>query len=271
MRSDGFATVTWRVRFTLEYDGGGFAGWQLQPGQATVQGALEQALSVLYGGRSIRVHGAGRTDAGVHATGQVAHANLPDLRHHADRLRLSLNALTPPGLVVHDIAPASPEFDARKSATARVYRYRLATRPLAYERQYVWSVPKALSFALLSRCAQALPGTHSFASFCVARSAARGTDCRILEARWRRSGSEWHFDICGNRFVHGMVRSLVGTMVAVAEGRMTVEAFGDLLARPSRKGAAAPAPAQGLTLVRVFYPGDPEPRRAQPRKRTKRQ
>lgn len=251
--------MTVRVRFDLEYDGGGFSGWQLQPGELTVQGALEHALSVVFGGARIRVHGAGRTDSGVHAEGQVAHANLPDLRGGADRLKLSLNALTPPGLVVHSITPAPADFDARKSATARIYRYRLANRLLACGRQYVWSVPRPLSFALLSRCAQALPGTHSFASFCVARSAGRGTECRILEARWRRSGSERHFEICGNRFVHGMVRSLVGSMVAVAEGRMTVEAFCDLLSRPNRKGAAPPAPAHGLSLVRVLYPGDPGP------------
>lgn len=261
--------MTVRVRLDLEYDGGGFSGWQLQPGLATVQGALEQALSVVFGGRKIRVHGAGRTDTGVHATGQVAHANLPDLRMGADRLRLSLNALTPPGLVVHAVTEATPEFDARRSATARVYRYRLAHRPLACGRQYVWSVPRPLSFALLSRCARALPGTHSFSSFCVARSAARGTECRILDARWRRTGSEWHFEICGNRFVHGMVRSLVGTMVAVAEGRMTVEAFCELLSRSARKGAAAPAPAHGLTLVRVLYPDDPGPKRRFQRRRMK--
>lgn len=260
--------MTWRIRLDLEYDGSGFSGWQLQPGQATVQGALEKALSVLYAGRTIRVHGAGRTDAGVHATGQVAHANLPDLRHAPERLKLSLNALTPDGLVVHGLAPAAPDFDARRSARARVYRYRLATRPLAYERQYVWSVPKALSFARLTQCARALPGTHSFASFCVAKSAGRGTECQILASRWRRAGSEWQFEICGNRFVHGMVRSLVGTMVAVAEGRMTVEEFRVLLERPSRQGAPAPAPSHGLTLVKVLYPGDPEPNsRARPRKR----
>lgn len=250
-----------RVRLDLEYDGGGFFGWQLQPGKTTVQGALEKALSVLYQGRTIRVHGSGRTDAGVHATGQVAHVLLPDQRHSLARVGLSLNALTPPSLVVHRVSIVDSQFDARRTAVARIYRYRLASRPLAYGRQYVWSVPRPLSFAQLGRCAEALPGSHSFASFCVAKSAGRGTECRILWARWRRSREEWRFEICGNRFVHGMVRSLVGTMVAVAEGRLSVESFRGLLTEPNRRGAAPPAPAHGLTLVQVLYPGDRMPRR----------
>jgi tRNA pseudouridine38-40 synthase len=251
--------VSWRVRIDLEYDGSGFSGWQLQPGRATVQGALEQALSTLFAGRAIRVHGAGRTDAGVHATGQVAHVSLPDARHSPERLRHSLNALTPDALVVHSVTAVAATFDARRSACWRAYRYRLSTRPRACGRQYVWFLPGPLSFRLLQRCAEALPGSHSFTSFCVATSAGRGTQCRILEARWRRRGSEWHFDIRGNRFVHGMVRSLVGTMVRVAEGRLTVEDFGLLLSHPARGRCAPPAPAHGLTLVRVAYAGEAQP------------
>ena len=114
--------MTVRVRLDLEYDGGGFSGWQLQPGRTTVQGALEHALATVFGGRRIRVHGAGRTDTGVHAEGQVAHANLPEPLPKLDRLRLSLNALTPPGLVVREVAVVPPGFDARRSAMARVNR-----------------------------------------------------------------------------------------------------------------------------------------------------
>lgn len=251
--------MSFRVRFDLEYDGGSFSGWQLQPGKTTVQGTLERALSVLYQGRKIRVHGAGRTDAGVHATGQVAHAVLPDQRHTPERLRRSLNALSRPSLVVHDVQPVPSDFDARRSARARTYLYRLSVRPVACGRQYVWSVPRPLSFAALRRCAEALPGSHSFASFCVAKSAVRGTECNIFWSRWRRVQTEWRFEICGNRFVHGMVRSLVGTMVSVAEGRLTLQSFRALLSRSNRKGAAPPAPAHGLTLVRVLYAEDTLP------------
>ena len=248
--------MTRRVRIDLEYDGTGFCGWQLQPGVTTVQGTLEDALGVLHSGRKIRVTGAGRTDAGVHATGQVAHAVLPDARYTVERLCHALNALTPEEIVVHRVCEVPATFDARRSACWRAYRYRLSASRLACGRQYVWSVAEPLSWRLLSRCAEALPGSHSFTSFCVASSAGKGTVCRILEARWRRRGTEFHFDIRGNRFVHGMVRSLVGTMVAVASGRMTVEDFKLLLLRPARGRSAPPAPAHGLTLVKVAYAGE---------------
>lgn len=241
-----------RVRLDVEYDGSDYSGWQVQPGELTVQGTLEKALAVLYK-KPIRLHGSGRTDSGVHATGQVAHAVLPDLRHSLARLRHSLNALTPPSLVVQAVTEVDPEFDARRGARWRHYRYRLSTRLMACERAYVWCHPEPLSFALLTRCAEALPGSHDFTSFCVARSADKGARCRILEARWRRRGREWHFDIRADRFVHGMVRSLVGTMVRVAEGRMTATDFRSLLARPRRGRCAPPAPACGLTLVKVSY------------------
>lgn len=244
--------MSWRVRFDLEYDGSDYSGWQLQPGVPTVQGALEAALGVVFG-KPVRVWGAGRTDAGVHATGQVAHAILPDQLHAPERLCHSLNALTPASLVVHRITPVPGSFDARRSALWREYRYRLATSPLACQRQYVWYVPGSLSRPLLARCAEALPGSHHFSSFCVARSAGKGTLCRILDAGWRRRGREWHFDIRADRFVHGMVRALVGSMVAVGSGRMTVEEFLSLLERPDRRRCAPPAPAHGLTLVKVAY------------------
>lgn len=247
--------MSWRVRLDIEYDGTDFSGWQVQPGAFTVQGALEGALQVLYG-KSIRVCGSGRTDAGVHATGQVAHAVLPDLRHSPDRLYQSLNALTPDSLVVQAVREVDSAFDARRNACWRRYLYRLSTQRLACERQYVWCHPGPLSYRLLTRCAEALPGSHHFSSFCVARSVGKGTLCRILDARWRKRDREWHFDIRGLRFVHGMVRALVGTMVAVAAGRMSLGDFEGLLTRPQRGRGAPPAPACGLTLVKVAYAGE---------------
>jgi len=241
-----------RVRLDLEYDGTEFSGWQLQPGRNTVQASVESAFRVLYG-RTVRVAGSGRTDAGVHALGQVAHANLPDLRYPLPRLCHSLNALTPDSVVVHSVRAVAPTFDARRSALWRLYRYRLSTRRVACGRQYVWWPGERLSFALLQASAKSLPGLHDFTSFCVAKSAVRGASCRIEAARWLRRRGEWHFEVRGHRFVHGMVRSLVGSMVAVAAGRARLEDFEVLLSSPSRRGAAAPAPACGLTLVKVAY------------------
>jgi tRNA pseudouridine38-40 synthase len=157
-------------------------------------------------------------------------------------------------VVVHAISEVDSRFDARRSALCRDYVYRLSRTRVAYGRQFVWSVKQPLSLRALRHCAAALPGTHSFTSFCVAASAGRGTRCHVMEARWKTSGHEWRFHIRANRFVHGMVRSLVGTMVEVGAGRMSVQQFQELLRQPSRRHAGPPAPALGLCLVGIEYP-----------------
>jgi tRNA pseudouridine38-40 synthase len=245
--------VSWRSRIDIEYDGSDFAGWQIQPNLPTVQGALEKALLQLYG-RPVRLYGAGRTDAGVHAKGQVAHALIPNRRYDALRLVEGLNALTPDAVVVHGVSEVDSGFDARRSALYRDYLYRLSRSRVAYGRQFVWSVTRPLALRALRQCAAALPGTHRFTSFCVAASAGRGTECHVMEARWQTSDHEWQFHIRANRYVHGMVRSLVGTMVEVGVGKMTVEQFCELLSRPSRKKSGQRAPARGLCLVAIKYP-----------------
>lgn len=240
-----------RVRLDIEYDGTDFAGWQNQPGLRTVQGELERALSTALR-KSVRVVGAGRTDAGVHALGQVAHADLPascDLT----RLLASLNALTPPSIAVLGLQDVPDTFDARRSATRRTYRYRLAWRPLAYGRAYVWVLRQKPSLARLKACAESLPGVHDFASFCVASSAHKGTECRILEASWRSTEGEYRFVVTANRFVHGMVRSLVGSMVDVGLRRLALTDFEALLNGGRRRGTGPTAPANGLCLVEVGY------------------
>ena len=241
-----------RVRLDLEYDGTDFAGWQNQPGLRTVQGELERALKTALR-RPVRIVGAGRTDAGVHALRQVAHVDLPadcDLA----RLLASVNALTPLSIAVLGLKQVPGDFDARRSATERTYRYRLAWRPLAYGRAYVWILRQKPSLARMRACAEALPGVHDFASFCVARSAPKGTECRILEASWRSTEGEYRFVVTANRFVHGMVRSLVGSMVEVGLQRLTLTEFKALLTGARRRGTGPTAPACGLCLVEVGYP-----------------
>jgi len=240
-----------RIRIDLQYDGSGFVGWQRQPNAPSVQGALERAFEIALH-RKIAVTGAGRTDAGVHALGQVAHADIPgDTDLH--RLFASLNALTPDGVAVSKLRWAARDFDARRSATLRTYRFRVAPGPVAYERQYVWSVRKPLDYRLLRDAAEALPGRHDFVSFCVAGSARKGTVCRVQSAGWRRQRGELHFTISADRFVHGMVRSLVGTMVEVAAGKMSVADFRRLLRTRDRRHAGPTAPAHGLCLLKVKY------------------
>jgi tRNA pseudouridine38-40 synthase len=244
--------MAWRARLLVEYDGTDFAGWQRQPHTATIQAALEAAFAVVFK-RSVRVVGAGRTDAGVHALGQVAHVDLPGSAAAYPALCESLNALTPAAIAIRDVTGVSPDFDARRSARRRIYRYRLVPGRIACERQYVWQVRTPISLSRLRRCARALPGDRLFTSFCVAKSAAKGTRCRVYRARWLAAEGEYRFVIEADRFVHGMVRSLVGTMVEVAAGKMTVAGFEQLLAAPRRQAAGPTAPPYGLCLLRVEY------------------
>jgi len=242
-----------RVRLDIEYDGTDFAGWQTQPGLRTIQGELERALAVPLR-RPVRIVGAGRTDAGVHALRQVAHADLPadcDL----SRLFATVNALTPASIALLGLSRVSHDFHARRSATARAYRYRMACRAVAYGRAYIWSLRQRPSLVRMRECAEALPGVHDFASFCVARSAPKGTECRILTASWRSTEGEYRFHVSANRFVHGMVRRLVGAMVEVGLGRMTPADFRTLLTGARRRGTGPTAPACGLCLVEVMYEG----------------
>jgi tRNA pseudouridine38-40 synthase len=235
----------------IEYDGSQFAGWQRQANATTVQAEIERALKTALRSE-VRIVGAGRTDAGVHARGQVAHADLP-VGANLRKLAASLNALTPDSIAIHNLRWMPADFDARRSATARTYLYRLTLWPVAYGRAYVWQVRRPINSDALKQCAQALPGTHDFLSFCVAKSAAKGTECHVYDAHWRRHSLESWFVITANRFVHSMVRSLVGTMVDVAAGEMTLDEFHALLETPERRKAGTTAPAHGLCLLKVHY------------------
>jgi tRNA pseudouridine38-40 synthase len=189
----------------------------------------------------------------VHALGQVAHADLPGSQQNPQGLATSLTALTPESVVVHSARMVAAHFDARRSAVWRRYRYRLTRREVACGRQYVWTVRRPFNYTILKRCAETLPGEHAFTSFCVAKSATRGTVCRVHEVSWRRTRGEYWFQITANRFVHGMVRSLVGTMMAAAQGKMTGQDFASLFEHPHRRGTGPVAPARGLCLVGVDY------------------
>lgn len=264
-----------RVRLDLAYDGTGFAGWAVQPGLRTVQGELETALSVATGraeGAPPRLVVAGRTDAGVHATGQVAHVDVtPDqlaalVRRHrgagevgaiARRLTGLLNGRG--DLVVHRAAVAPEGFDARFSAVFRRYRYRIADRletrdPL--DRLRTLHHPRELDEAAMASAVVGLPGLHDFAAFCKPRPGA--TTIRTLQSlTWQRDETGVLVaEVRADAFCHNMVRSLVGASIAVGIGRIAPERLGELLSSPVRVGEFAVAPAHGLTLVEVGYPAD---------------
>ncbi|MBA3798740.1 MAG: tRNA pseudouridine(38-40) synthase TruA [Geodermatophilaceae bacterium] len=247
-----------RVRLDLSYDGGGFAGWALQPGQRTVQGVLEQALEVLVP-RIGPMTVAGRTDAGVHATGQVAHADLPAQAWAAiEDLRARLCGLLPHDVRVREAREVPAAFDARFAALWRRYVYRISDAPWGVEplrRHDTLHWRRSLDADAMQRAGTALLGIHDFAAYCQRRDNA--TTIRDLQQLTvDRCGNLLEVHVQADAFCHSMVRSLVGALLAVGEGRRSPDWPAALLTLPTRAGDVQVAPAHGLTLVEVGYPPD---------------
>ncbi len=239
------------IKLILEYDGSRYAGWQRQENALTVQEALEQSLRQILR-EETAVIGAGRTDAGVHARGQVANFRTErTLTGH--ELLGGLNGLLPEDIVVHDAQDVPMEFHARFSARARSYSYAITRRPSALARATSWHVKFDLSVPLMDAAAQAVVGTHDFRSFCRANSGVEHHRCDVREASWSEDGALVRFTITADRFLHGMVRALVGTMVDVGRGYTPPEDFQLILASNDRQEAGMSAPPHGLILERVTY------------------
>jgi tRNA pseudouridine38-40 synthase len=242
------------VKLTLEYDGTDFHGWQFQPGLRTVQGVIEERLGEMLS-EPVRLIGAGRTDAGVHALGQVANFHT-GLRFSPDVIRRGLNAMLPPDVVVLSAGACPDPFHARFDARRRCYRYRLSRRRRAVGRAYTWSVSYALDVEAMQRVAQAFLGRQSFASFCNAASERSGYTCHVSACSWRAQGEDLFFEVTSDRFLRGMVRTMVGTLLEVGRGKMPVQAVRNALDAQDRRASRLTAPAHGLCLVRVDYDED---------------
>lgn len=244
-----------RCKLTLEYDGAGLVGWQRQKNGLSVQQIVEEAALGLCG-EAVRVHGAGRTDAGVHALAQAAHLDLP--RAYApDAIRNALNQHIKPHAVSVLAAAAVPDsFDARRSARGRVYRYRILNRrpPPSLERGRVWHVGRRLDESLMQEAALLLLGRHDFSTFrdslCQARSPVKTLDA--LEVS--RSGDEILVEARARSFLHHQVRNMVGTLKLVGAGKWPAARVASALAARDRRDGGPTAPAAGLYLVAVLYP-----------------
>jgi len=241
------------IRLLIEYDGTDFAGWQLQPGARTVQGVLEAAFETLLG-QPVGVVGSGRTDAGVHARGQVAHALVP---HGTDLFRLhrGLSALAGPDVAVRAVEEAPAGFHARYDARRRVYHYQVSTEPRALDRRMRLELRPVPDFEAMNAAAGMFVGTHHFGAFCRTQSATENRVCTVYEALWEREArpGDWRFRVEADRFLHGMVRAFVGTLLLVGRGQLPAEEIPDILASRDRRRAGPAAPAHGLVLERVDY------------------
>ncbi|MBM4185233.1 MAG: tRNA pseudouridine(38-40) synthase TruA [Gemmatimonadetes bacterium] len=263
-----------RLLLTVQYDGGGFHGWQLQPDRRTVQGELEGTIGRL-ADRPVTVLGSGRTDTGVHATGQVATVDVP-AAWTPEKLHRALDALLPADVWVDSVRRVRSDFHPRFDAIARTYVYRVGTHASAaspFHRRWCWPLGERLDVDALSAAAAPIVGRHSFEAFAKSGQPERGDVCTVSAATW----SEWQlgpsFSVTADRYLHHMVRYLVGTMVDVARGRRPFADIPSLLAREPGPGSALvtspPAPPEGLFLSHVEYPADAllegEPSVASPR------
>jgi tRNA pseudouridine38-40 synthase len=254
-----------RVRLTVAYEGTGFHGFAAQPGQITVGGTLSEAIEKVIG-HAVSLTCAGRTDAGVHAWGQVVHADLAPVRGRLDLEALvrSCNAMLAPTIVVREAGIAPPGFDARHSAVARRYRYRVlnAPTPDPFVATTAWHVEDRLDLRAMEQATDPLLGEHDFSTFCRRPPDGRSLVRRVHDARWTRGdrgpgdGDLLRFEIEAGAFCHQMVRSVVGTLVEVGRDRRRAGDMAWILRSCDRALAASPAPPHGLCLWAVDYPDE---------------
>lgn len=235
------------------YDGAAYHGWQIQPNGNSVQEELQRGLSTLLR-EDISVTGAGRTDAGVHARVMVAHfdtENALDCR----QLTYKLNRLLPQDIAVDRVEPVSDDLHARFSATSRTYHYYIHTRKDPFRRAYSCEMHYDLDFAKMNEAGRILTTYEDFGAFCKAHSDVKTTLCQVTKAEWiQTSDSSWYFEITANRFLRNMVRAVVGTLVDVGRGKLTLDDFRKVIEGKQRSDAGESMPANALFLENITYP-----------------
>lgn len=251
-----------RYFIQLSYDGTRYHGWQVQPNGVSVQEVLQKALSTLLR-QPTEVTGAGRTDAGVHASMMVAHFDWP-AAHEGEgceeapldctQLTYKLNRLLPPDVAVQAVRPVGPEMHARFSATRRTYHYYIHTRKDPFLRGYSWQVNVPLDFALMNEAAQVLLEYSDFTSFSKTGTDVKTNICQLTEARWEQlKPGEWRFTVSANRFLRNMVRAIVGTLVEVGRHRMTISQMRHAIEAKDRQRAGESVPGHALYLTNIEY------------------
>lgn len=235
----------------LEYDGTNFVGWQRQKNGRSVQETMEQILETVIRER-ITVTGAGRTDAGVHARGQAANFHCDTLMTPGELFR-ALNGLAPDDVAVRHVEEADEAFSARYSAKEREYRYYITRTPSVFDRKFAWRAGYELDIPLMNSVSAMIIGIHDFQSFCKVDSTVEHHRCAVSIARWDEENRKVVFTIRANRFLHGMVRALVGTIINVGRGFTTPDEFHAILLSKDRNNAGQAAPAHGLFLEQVIY------------------
>ena len=244
----------YRYFIYLAYDGTNYCGWQIQPNGVSVQGMLTKALATFLRDEEIKVVGAGRTDAGVHARSMIAHFDFPT-QLDGPTVTDKLNRLLPPDIGVYKVVPVTPEAHARFDATYRTYKYYITTRKNPFDRAYAWRIFQPLDFEKMNEAAATLFDYIDFTSFSKLHTDVKTNNCKIMHARWEQvEEDKWVFTIPADRFLRNMVRAVVGTLVEVGRGKMNIEQFRQVIEKKDRCSAGSSVPGHALFLVDVGYP-----------------
>ncbi|MBD99203.1 MAG: tRNA pseudouridine(38-40) synthase TruA [Verrucomicrobia bacterium] len=239
----------------VQYNGTDYHGWQIQPNAVTIQEVFQKALATFFQ-KEVDLVAAGRTDSGVHATEMVAHF---DFDHPLDAkdVLFHLNHLLPKDISIYDIKEVKPEFHARFDARSRTYNYFLSSQKSPFKQDQYYYFHRPLDISKMNQAAKTLMGEHDFSCFSKSKTQTFTNLCTITEARWREQMEEsWVFEISANRFLRNMVRSIVGTLIEVGEGKRSVESMTELIASKDRKNAGVSVPASGLFLTKIDYPSE---------------
>ena len=243
-----------RIALLIQYDGTDFNGWQVQPDKPTIQGSIEAALQMVFDA-PIGILGSGRTDSGVHAFGQVAHFDVESSSIPPEKVWMKLNRHLPRSIRLMGSQKVDDDFHSRFNANQRSYRYEIDRVQNILHRNSRWYVRFPLDPEILNESAGLILGTHDFSSFCYAGTETENMICKVHSAHWRElDEGALVFEVRADRFLHHMVRMLVGTMVEVARGKWDMDYFKRLLAEPDRRNHAMTAPPEGLSLMKVGYP-----------------
>ena len=247
-----YSNIIMRYFITLGYDGTDFHGWQIQPNGKSVQEELQKALSTLMR-QPMEVVGAGRTDAGVHARQMVAHFD-SDSAVDCQQLTYRLNRIVPRSMAVYKVEKVADDMHARFSAKRRTYRYFVHTRKDPFLRHYSYQLPYSLDFNQMNKAACILLDYSDFGAFCKSHSDVKTTICKVTAAKWHQTApDEWYFEISADRFLRNMVRAVVGTLMDVGRGRLSLEEFRGVIEGRKRTAAGESMPGNALFLEKVEY------------------
>lgn len=244
-----------KFKCTISYDGTHFSGYQFQPNKRTVQLELEQVLKKIHKGKDIRVYASGRTDSGVHAYGQVIHFET-DLQIPVDKWKDALNAIIPKDIYVKKVEEVSPDFHAQYDAIEKEYHYFILNRiePDVFKRNYQYHYPFSLNIEAIQEACSYFEGTHDFTSFCSTRSTVKGSKERTLyEVSCHQKGDEIQFVLRGNGFLYNMVRIIIGVLLDIGSGKITLADIDAMFKQKDRTAAGKTVPSQGLFLWKVSY------------------